>query len=81
MIREESSKNVSLEELKHLITHVKEMSSGFAQTIGRNAEDIDLLELVNAIMDLTVDSGPSSPPQKQAVNESAISNRYLNEGT
>ena len=71
---------MTLDELKNLIAHVKEKSSGLAQTLGRNAEEIDLLELVNTIMDLTLDSGPSSPPQKQAVNESAISNRYSNDG-
>jgi hypothetical protein len=55
---------VTLDELKNLIAHVKEKSGGLAQTVGRNnnGEDIDLLELVNTIMDLTVDSGPSSPP-------------------
>jgi len=63
IVREESSRNVTLDELKNLLKHVREKSGYASRKITPNAaETVDIHDLINALMDVTVEN--QSPVSK-----------------
>jgi hypothetical protein len=56
IVREESSRNVTLDELKNLLQHVREKSGYASRKIGAGNDDVDIHDLVNALMDVTVEN-------------------------
>ncbi len=56
IVREESSRNVTLDELKNLLQHVRDKSGYASRKIGGNTEDVDIHDLINALMDVTIEN-------------------------
>lgn len=74
IIKEEAvATKVTLDEVRNLIGYVKE-KSGVAENLVTSNDEIDLNDLLNAILDASIDG--VSRPDKAILNETGVTNRY-----